>query len=326
MDPGFLIYDSQFGWQMAPNWKGRHRHYDFDVHYTTNFSGLRGPWPEPTPGRPRYAFLGDSFTFGLGVNDDETFVQRLSKAEPFNVYLNAGVAGYSTDQEYLYLKQRILEWRLNGVALVVYLANDLLDNTLQFPLQAEMGKPLFVLESQKLRLTNVPVPVRPKPPEEHHRTLGTMILGEAAAREQSASWRSQWQLAQRLGVEARPSDETLARIPDRLSSAVDLFLSVTQEMRRVCEQNQVTLKLILMPGRSYVELPDSVSAGFQDYMRQTILARQSSMGVPVLDLATALREQYRQNGKRLFHPNEGHLTALGHEVVSQLLRDTIINK
>src|SRR5688572_2008454 len=103
MDSGFLTYHSMFGWEMARNWKGRHRHFDFDVEYSTNEYGLRGPWPEPSPVAKRYALAGDSFTFGLGANDDETFVRRLSEANSKVVYLNAGIAGYSTDQQFLYL-------------------------------------------------------------------------------------------------------------------------------------------------------------------------------------------------------------------------------
>ena len=100
MDPGFLVFRPEFGWLMASNWTGRHHHYDFDVRYSTNGQGLRGSWPAPVPGVRRHALIGDSFTFGLGVNDDETFAQRLNQQSHETVYLNAGIAGYSTDQEF----------------------------------------------------------------------------------------------------------------------------------------------------------------------------------------------------------------------------------
>src|SRR5262249_8326325 len=162
-------------WRMQRNWSGRHRHHDFDVRYTTNDRGLRGPWPEagnsPT-GTRRYVFVGDSFTFGLGVNDNDTFVQQLNRDGGDAVYRNAGIAGYSTDQEYLFLKEELPSWQAGTVALVVYLVNDLLDNTLRYPLQAMMAKPLFTLESGELKLANVPVPLQPKPAEEQRRSLG----------------------------------------------------------------------------------------------------------------------------------------------------------
>lgn len=320
MDSGFLVFDPDLGWQMAPGWGGRHRHYDFDVRYSTNSRGLRGPWPEAAGESRRYVFLGDSFTFGLGVNDDETFVQRLGTANPATTYLNAGVAGYSTDQEYLYLKRHLAEWRASDIALVVYLANDLLDDTLSYPLQANMGKPLFVADGGGLRLTNVPVPLRPKPPEEQIRTLSTMVLGEDEAQKQTASWRSRWQLARILGFSEAAAGKAISSMPERLAYPLDLFVKLAQNIRQLCDENHVKLSLVLMPGRSYVEQPDSLSAQYQDFLRQAILARQADLGVPMTDLAVLLRAERGKGQKHLFHPHEGHLTAAGHQVVADLLR------
>jgi lysophospholipase L1-like esterase len=325
MDPGFLVFEPELGWQMAPNWNGRHRHHDFDVRYSTNSRGLRGRWPEPEAGTRRYVFVGDSFTFGLGANDDETFVQRLGGFDPASVYLNAGVAGYSTDQEYLFLQRHLREWRADEVIVVVYLANDLLDNNLRYPLQASMGKPLFIVDGGEsgLRLTNVPVPLEPKPPEEQNRTLATMVLGEDGARKQASSWRSRWQLARILGFSESAGSTDLAGMPGRLADPVDLFVRLTQNIRQLCMEGDVRLRLILMPGRSYIELPNSLSAHYQDFVRGAILARQADLGVRVIDLASALRDERKKGEKNLFHPNEGHLTARGHQVVADVLRSRL---
>ena len=324
MDPGFLIFDPQIGWRMAANWSGRHRHYDFDVSYSTNEQGLRGPWPASsagaTPAATRHLFLGDSFTFGLGVNDNETFVQRLGLADPSTIYLNAAVAGFSTDQEFLLLKERLAEWHVDKMTLVVYLANDLFDNTLRYPLQANMGKPLFTLESGTLQLMNVPVLLQPKPEEEQRRTLATVVLGEEAARRQETSWMTRWQIARSTGLAEKTSSEALAQIPERLRYPMDLFVRLIQEMHHLSEANHVAMSVLLMPGRSYVELPESFSAQFQEFLRAEIVRRQSELGVPVTDLMSQLRAEYPRSKQRLFYPNEGHLTAVGHQVVADLLR------
>jgi len=164
IDPGLMVYDSQLGWRMAADWRGRHKHYDFDVYYGINPFGLRGDWPKSSENQRRYALLGDSFTFGLGVNDNETFVARLNQENPNAAFLNIGLTGYSTDQEYLYMKGHLALWQADEVWLIVYLANDLFDNTLGYPLQAEMAKPYFVLKDGNLALRNVPVPIGSTPP------------------------------------------------------------------------------------------------------------------------------------------------------------------
>jgi lysophospholipase L1-like esterase len=316
MAPGFLVYDPTLGWRMAARWSGRHVHYDFDAQYTTNAQGLRGTeWLDPAIGNRRIAFLGDSFTFGLGVNDDETFVARLQSGDGEATYLNAGIAGYSTDQQLLYLRDHLASWDLDGLVLVVYLANDLLDNELRFPLQAQMGKPLFVKGSAGIELRNVPVPQVSKPPEEQARTLAVAVFGQEIPR----SWRNKWQLTRTLGLAETTDPELLTGMPARLAAPIDLFVQLVAAIQELCAINDVSLSIVLMPGRSFVELPESLSAIFQEASRSAILERQVDLGVPVIDLASQLREHYAMTGEQLFFPNEGHLNPAGHAIVAELL-------
>ena len=323
MDPGFLIYDAELGWKMARDWRGHHHHYDFDVVYTTNGMGLRGLWPEPGNDSAlitsRRVLLGDSFTFGLGVNDDETFASLMNADDRQTRYLNAGVAGYSTDQEYLYLKAHLGEWQPDRVTLVVYLANDLLDNTLAYPLQADMAKPFFSLTANGLQEENAPMPRQPKPPAERQRTLATMVLGEDGARALGNSWLARSQIARSLGLTDRATPAETAGMGARLAAPVDLFVRLVRQMGALCATNGVALDIALMPGRSFVEQPGTISAVYQDYLRAAIIKRQADLGVPVIDLATPLRERAANGAHDLYHPNEGHLTAEGHKVVAELL-------
>ena len=82
--PGLVVYDRYLGWTLAPNWQGGHRHHDFDARYTTNAYGFRGRFDAPASQKVRrYAVVGDSFTFGLGANDEETFVHLLNSRAAF---------------------------------------------------------------------------------------------------------------------------------------------------------------------------------------------------------------------------------------------------
>ncbi|MCX5892887.1 MAG: hypothetical protein NTW80_07950, partial [Deltaproteobacteria bacterium] len=77
----------------------------YDFTYSNNSQGFRGSreyGPKP-PGDFRILLLGDSFTYGIGVNDDQTFAQHLEQylrqhrlaAE----VINAGCPGKGTDYE-----------------------------------------------------------------------------------------------------------------------------------------------------------------------------------------------------------------------------------
>jgi lysophospholipase L1-like esterase len=77
--------------------------------------------------------LGDSFTFALGVRFEDLYVQRLERMlderqapTRFQV-INAGVAGYNTRQELLYLQARGLAFSPDLITVAFYW-NDLLGN------------------------------------------------------------------------------------------------------------------------------------------------------------------------------------------------------
>lgn len=99
-----------------------------EVHHDVNPSGFRGPAFTPKPaGTSRLVFLGDSFTFGEGVRNEDTYPEvtaRLLRKEGRRVEsCNLGVGGYNTSQEADVL--RMLGFNLQPDAVVLgYTLND----------------------------------------------------------------------------------------------------------------------------------------------------------------------------------------------------------
>ena len=153
MDTGFMRYHPQLGWSLSPEWSGQHRHYDYQATYNLGPAGFREQPPKAATGAAsqRIAVLGDSFTFGLGVEDKETFTAVLNASGDAE-FINYGVPGTSTDQQLLLLNQLMRRDPPDEVVLILYLPNDILDNTLDYPLQAEQANPLFVLNNGQLIL------------------------------------------------------------------------------------------------------------------------------------------------------------------------------
>ncbi len=74
LEIGMVGYDRLLGWKLTPGWKGSHRHFDFEVSYSINPYGFRGDFNNIRKGcQDLNAFVGDSFTFGFGVRDGQTF-------------------------------------------------------------------------------------------------------------------------------------------------------------------------------------------------------------------------------------------------------------
>ena len=123
----------------------------------TNSKGLRGKTEygyARVPGKKRILVLGDSFTFGTEVSDDETFSHYLESDLPDTEVLNLGVQGYGQDQMLLYLKNEGIKYRPDIVVLG-FVFVDAYRNLWNF---FAFAKPKFDLTGDGLKLTNVPVP------------------------------------------------------------------------------------------------------------------------------------------------------------------------
>ena len=324
LDPGLIVYDRYLGWNLTPRWHGRHQNPDFKTRYSTNPYGFRGRFetPSDSPGH-RYAFVGDSFTFGLGVDDDETFVHNLnSSAAPGDLYLNFAIPGFSTDQEYILIKQRVFDFLPDVIVLVTYLGNDLFDNQLPFPLQANRAKPYFDLSGDKLVLNNSPVPFETKSKRQAAVDLNRVVMGDTP-QEQGPLMRrlnntELFKLAKRC---VTPDDRDLFPLfENRFKNPLRLFTALLEHIRSACEHHDTGLLLVLMPGRSLVERQGSQSAQFQEFLRLKIIEVCKDLHIRVLDLAGYLKQYYRENRVRLFYPNEGHMNAEGHRVTADFLR------
>ena len=319
MDEGFILYDAQLGWKLAPGWQGGHSHYDFEVNYRVNPLGFRGN--ELNFARPgSVMFLGDSFTFGLGVNDDEVFTEVLSQSTDRNV-LNAGVPGYSNDQQLLLL-DKLVEYRPAVVMWVVYLGNDLLDNGEPFPLQAAHGKPYFELEfGSGLALRNVPVPLVPKPPEFLSRSVRSEILGDYQPYAFWQSWIEDLETGrlvnQWVGVDA----EGLQRhLNDDVGNKIELFMAIIQRGQSVLSQSGVSLEIVLLPGQGLAR-EGSIPGVYQETMSLVLEERLKQLDIPALNIVDELNAL--DNPGALFHPNEGHFNSAGHQWLAEVLQGAL---
>lgn len=128
-----------------PNISGIHIvPYTFDVSYKTNGQRFRSAKifaPYPDPHVPRIAVVGDSFTFGWGANDDQTYPSQLEqllngKVGPTEV-LNAGVCGTGTGNEALWYDLWVRSFHPNLVILTV-VPNDTDD---------DLARPLFSIDA-----------------------------------------------------------------------------------------------------------------------------------------------------------------------------------
>lgn len=163
-DPRIYAYDRTKGWFHVPGSHGQSFLGGPDQgSVRINALGLRGPeLGSKKPGTRRVLVFGDSFVFGVGVDEEHLLTSQLeilfnaTSDGRFEV-VNMGVSGYSTDQEYILMQELGVDLSPDLVVVVVC-DNDFPGNIEDFSYQ-RYYKPYFeVGPDGTLHPRNSPVP------------------------------------------------------------------------------------------------------------------------------------------------------------------------
>lgn len=304
---------------------------EWQTHVRLNRLGIRGP--EPTvlaPGERRVLMLGDSFTMGLQVDEDQTVAQRLAAAlstrQRTEVW-NAGVENYGTWQA-AGRAAALLDAgeHFDAIVLNFYLGNDVGDNHAH-------GEPAD--GSGRERRTE-----RPPPRRSAGRGRGP---GEGPTRAGAASRRvppsvafSWGRLLLRRATVARQSDhqESLRRevgmwcdapfLRDALPGTRDAL----ERLYSLARTHDIPLVVALLPPEwvVYPEQGEAAAAsfsleGFEPTRVPTAVQGVIPDGVTVVDLTPAMREATAT--RSLFFRFDGHWTDEGHAVVADALVEPV---
>jgi len=130
--PAYFDSDPVLGIKAAPGFRGRFVHPDYKGELVTlGAQGFRGGDVPATKadGEKRVFVLGDSLTFGLGVEDGETFPALLEKklGAPYRC-VNAGLPAFGTFQELVVFEDSVAPLAPDLVVVAFYAGNDLDDN------------------------------------------------------------------------------------------------------------------------------------------------------------------------------------------------------
>ena len=164
------VPDPRTGWSLQPGANGRwfNPQMEYDVDVTINSDGLRDV-QRATLDKPADAFrillLGDSYVEGLRVPLEQTFAKvleqqlnaRAAAGQRFEV-VPAGVSGWGTDQELLWLREHGAAYQPDLVLLAFFPGNDFQNNSeaLEVENMGSVQKPFFHLDDGELTLRHSP--------------------------------------------------------------------------------------------------------------------------------------------------------------------------
>jgi len=151
----FDRYDPVKGWISKPNLRDLKVFHNKTLN--TNSHGFRGQREysyTKNKEKLRILILGDSFTFGDEVSDDETYSYYLQEMLPDTEVINLGVHGYGHDQMLILFDEEGVKYQPD-IVILGFLRLDMVRNLLEF---RDFAKPRFVLERGVLKLRGTPVP------------------------------------------------------------------------------------------------------------------------------------------------------------------------
>ena len=161
----YTAFDPILGWRNRPGASVTYNRREYRTQVKINSLGFRDVErsPKKATGSHRVLVMGDSFIEAYAVERDKGITRRAedlaaSEGCPTEV-VNAGVHGYSIDQEYLWYRQEGHALGADIVVMAVYY-NDIL----QTMRPSYWGSPVPVLELREGELTPVNTPLRPPPP------------------------------------------------------------------------------------------------------------------------------------------------------------------
>ena len=298
----FFMGDPYLGWRGRPNVRLRFHRPEFDTLVLHDAAGWRqGDPPPPGDAARRVLVLGDSFTWGWGVDQGELFTDRLqARFAPTTAVDNRGAVAFGTTQEYLLL-QRELRSSHDTVLLMFYI-NDLANNV-----DGDGARPVFDLAGGDLLLRNSPAPVPRNGFDSfaaaHSRAYAFLefALGTVKRRFRGeAGDERAYRTAPAVNFHDLPGYAVTARLLD--------------EMNRFTHAHGARFVLVYIPQRSEFEADApypyvaAVHAMMDDITRRA--------GIGMIDLAPAFREQTRSGGA-LVYPIDAHWTAAGHAVAAE---------
>ena len=305
-----------YGRQNLANRAGWKKSSEFTTHVRVNSSGLRGPEiPYSKPAATyRVLVLGDSFTFGAQVHEEETFVSRLERYLERGAAragldgrriqtINAGVDGWSTINALAWLKTEGVRYAPDLVVLMFYTGND-------------PGENFDRMKAVK-RIAGPSEPTSGLPAPEVRRWLAQSSALYAVV---ESGVVAKLQPAPEPDDRPDPSLLNVRRSADgdRKQRGWELSATLLRQLREHCDERNVGLLVVGIPTVEHVANADRPPTSIRPI--------GADAGASVVDLLDTFRSASAASPSPLYYPRDKHWTALGHDLAADHVAGELIGR
>lgn len=321
---GMFAHHTTLEHRLTPHFRGTASTSEYRTRIHINGLGLREDrdYGEKPADTYRVLALGDSFTMGVGVEVEQTYVKVLERVlasksrNQASDVINAGVPGYNTRQALVYLQEEGLQLNPDLILLNFYVGNDIHDNFDSRPVRVVDG----YLQDKTSSASVLPYAAR-------------LFLSR-----NSHLYNFVWPYQRRLvdWLLNRPPGPTKAQLQEAHLAiyAVPEEDDRAQAMWQATQQHLVALKEIVADRKVAVviipeliqaepwrwsaimqEQVNSIGAYQRDYPNKRIVDICLQLGLPVLDLLPTLTRL--RSSEPLYFELDGHWTRKGNALVAE---------
>jgi lysophospholipase L1-like esterase len=304
---GMYVNDEATSYRLGPDFAATISTAHFEFSVRTNSLGLRGPRVDGSR-ELTVGVFGDSFVFGQGVEEDETFTGLLSRSSELSSYefINAGIYGFIPAQAYA-LYQRLDEEIAFDIVVIQVGNNDVAMQDQAISRRVYRGK------------------LHPDPPSDtwsaikeelrRHSEFVAQLRFAITAAEHRAEGPREFLMAsyeRDLAAEIRSTSALL-------QTWIDSAQARDQRVILVYLPDAEQIDSELRPQQAATEPPVDVDVA---RIWSAALARENP-DIGYVDVTEAFRHTHKTAGAILYIPNDGHTTATGNQVVADLIREAI---
>lgn len=302
-----------YGFAPLPGVEGVHITPEYSIHFRHSRQGWRGE-REFARERPvgisrRILLLGDSFTYGYGSNNDETFAALLQETWPEAEVANTGCNGYGTRNELAVLDHFGAAFHPD-LAAIFFFWNDLPDNL-------KRETPAFGLDSEGHVVRrdcdpphNDPLAIRETatlPKARSRKFYLEHLLSDGLK-----VWRYRF-----FGMKP-PYAQTRDEIERAWTVTGELLRLASLRAREFGAQ----LAVVCIPDHNQID-PQAKIAGIEPIhfeIQDRLNDVCEKFQIPYLDLLPAMKERWEQTHASYYYYADRHLTPEGNRLVAELVR------
>lgn len=312
---------------LAPDFSGLSATVEYETVISTNSLGLREnqEFSQVNTKTSRMLIIGDSFTMGVGVDHEDTFIEKLEQSMTSRnssrryEIVNSGVPGYNTHAALAQLERMLPTLDPGFVLLAYFVGNDVIDNYDGIPTIVEDG---FLRRS---RSSPGLLPNSLRSFLQRHSHLYQLLWPmQKAIRDPTFREQRIKSAARSLSIyDTRPTDELDA-----------IWESTKSELRRFADISRnagITAGVIIIPERLQTDtalwmtamemLPNEGAGHKPEQPNLRIQDICDELSIPVFDLLRIFKE--RNNTKNMYYPVDGHWTTAGNSLAANSLESFV---